>query len=135
MSRVAILDDEQSVRILMGVYLKRSGHTVLLCKSTESVMERFREFHGEIDLLVADVALGADSGVEIGLRLMGWSPKLKLLLISGYPFEAWSIRDAALFQELHPQSVRVLQKPFTLLDMLVKVDQLIGPALASAAAG
>ena len=135
MSRVAILDDEKSVRTLMGVYLKRSGHSILQCESPESVIERFREFHGEIDLLVADVGLGADSGVEIGLQLMGWSPKLKLLLISGYPFTAWSIRDAALFLELRPESVRVLQKPFTLLDMLVKVDQLIGPALTSAAAG
>ena len=123
------------MRTLMGAYLKRSGHSILQCDSAESAMERFREFHGEIDLLVADVGLGADSGVEVGLQLMACSPKLKLLLISGYPFETWSIRDAALFLELRPDSVRVLQKPFSLLDMLVKVDQLIGPALASAAAG
>src|SRR5947209_1623065 len=126
MATVLILDDEQCLLKMIAIYLQNSGHSILECASADSARQQFRAIDGAVDLMVADVTLGAASGVEIGLALKTSSPQLKLIFISGYPYNAWSIRDAALLLELPADSVRVLQKPFSALDLLIKVDELIG---------
>jgi DNA-binding response OmpR family regulator len=132
MATVLILDDEQSLLRMIAIYLKNSGHSILQCASADSACEQFKDIDGAVDLVVADGSLGNVSGVEIGLELKTQTPKLKLLFISGYPFNGWSIRDAALLLKLPPDSVRVLQKPFSALDLLIKVDELIGQLPKSA---
>jgi len=131
MGTVLLLDDEQSLLKLTALYLRRGGHTTVPCASPQSALEQFKALNGGVDLLIADVSLGRDSGVEFGLGLHRWSPALKLLFISGYPLAAWSIRDAALFDALPPALVRVLQKPFSALDLAAKVEELIGPLAGS----
>src|SRR5947209_4274656 len=126
MATVLILDDEQCLLRMLAIYLESSGHATLQCASPESACEQFGQMNGAVDLVVADVTLGDSSGVEVGLELKTKAPDLKLLFISGYPHNAWSIRDSALLLKLPPDSVRVLQKPFSALDLLIKVDELIG---------
>ncbi|HEY2016917.1 MAG TPA: response regulator [Bryobacteraceae bacterium] len=128
MPTVLILDDEEGLLKLLAVFLKRSGYLVLPCSSTASALERFQELDGAIDLLIADVALGADSGVEVAMQLKAISPNLACLFISGYPFNSWSARNTLLFGEWPPDSVRVLQKPFSSYDLLNMVDELHRPA-------
>ena len=126
MATVMIVDEEQCLRKTIGVYLEESGHLIFQCPSAESAREQFTEADGAVDLILADVALGVTRCLEIGLEMKRSSPKLKLLFVSGHPFTRWGTRDAALFHELPPDSVCVLQKPFSALDLLIKVDELIG---------
>lgn len=130
-ARILILDDEHDERCLLSgltTYLTSSGYVVLQCLSAESAVEQFQQENGEIDLLISDVALADSSGVEVCLRLLSSAPALKLLFTSGCPLTEWSAWDAALFRELPPNSVRILQKPFSALDLLLRVDELIGAA-------
>ncbi|MEO8367855.1 MAG: response regulator [Candidatus Solibacter sp.] len=126
MANVLILDDEESLLKVIASYLKRSGHSVWSCLSPESALTQFEELGGAIDLLIAGVTLADISGAEVGLALIGHTPELKILLVSGYPFLAWNFEDAESFHRLPSDSVRVLQKPFSPLDLLLKVDELIG---------
>jgi len=130
-ARILILDDEHDERcLLIGLttYLTRSGYIVLQCRSAESAAERLQEENGEIDLLISDVALADSSGVEVCLRLQSAAPSLKLLFTAACPLAEWSAWDAARFHELPADSVRILQKPFSALDLLLRVDELIGAA-------
>ena len=130
-ARILILDDEHDERCLLSgltTYLTRSGYLVLQCLSAAAAVEQLQLEDGEIDLLISDVALEDSSGVEVCLRLKSSYPALKLLFTAGCPLTEWSIWDAALFRELTPDSVRILEKPFSALDLLLRVDELIGAA-------
>jgi response regulator RpfG family c-di-GMP phosphodiesterase len=130
-ARILILDDEHDERCLLSgltPYLTRSGYIVLQCLSAESAVEQLQQEDGEIDLLISDVALADSSGVEVCLGLQAFAPALKLLFTSGCPVTEWSAWDANLFRELPSNSVRILQKPFSALDLLLRVDELIGAA-------
>ena len=126
MATVMIVGDEQCLAKTIGVYLEESGHLIFQCASPESACEQFTEANGAVDLILTDVALGITRCLEIGLEMRRRSPKLKLLFVSGHPSTRWGPRDIGLFHELPPDSVRVLQKPFSALDLLIKVDELIG---------
>jgi two-component system sensor histidine kinase ChiS len=130
-ARILILDDEHDERCLLSglrTYLTSSGYLVLQCLSAAAAVEHLQLEDGEIDLLISDVALADSSGVEVCLRLKSSYPALKLLFTAGCPLPEWSVWDAALFRELAPDSVRILQKPFSALDLLLRVDELIGAA-------
>jgi len=130
-ARILILDDEHDERCLLSgltTYLTLSGYIVLQCRSAESAGVLLQQESGEIALLISDVALADSSGVEVCLRLQASAPALKLLFTSGCPLAEWSVWDAARFHELPANSVRVLQKPFSALDLLLRVDELIGAA-------
>ena len=126
MATVLIFDDEDRLLKMIGVYLQESGHVILQGASAESAGEQFTQVNGAVDLILVDVALGVASALEIGVELKRQTPKLKLLFVSDHPFAKWDARDLALFHELPPDSVRVLQRPFSALDLLIKVEGLLG---------
>ena len=125
MANILIVDDEEALLKLLASFLRRNGHTTVLCASAESALEQFQSVNRGIDILIADVSLDGGSGVEVGVDLYGLSPTLKILFMSGYPLAAWNVRDAALFTGLPPDSVLVLQKPFSSRDLLLRVEALI----------
>jgi DNA-binding response OmpR family regulator len=130
-ARILILDDEHDERCQLSgltTYLTSSGYTVLQCRSVESAAEQFQQESGDIDLLISDVTLEDDSGVKVCLRLQAAAPTLKLLFISGAPLTEWSAWDASRLREMPSNSVRILMKPFSALDLLLRVDELIGAA-------
>ena len=129
-ARILIFDDEHDERCLLDgitTYLTHSGYIVMQCQSAESAAERLQE-DGAIDLMISDVALEDSSGVEVCLRLQSSAPELKLLFTSECHLTEWSDWAAARYRELPSDSVRFLQKPFSALDLLLRVDELIGAA-------
>lgn len=127
MRTVLVLDDDPTVLSLLGQYLSRSGYAVLLSLSVESAMEHFRFAGDAIELLIADVTLPVKSGVAVGIRLRSENQALRLIFTSGYPVEDWGAEDSKLVHDLPPESVRILLKPFSLMELIDSVDQLIGP--------
>jgi DNA-binding NtrC family response regulator len=126
---VLILDDEPGVLELIAHGLRNRGLTTLLCTCGQSAIEQFRQAREAVDLLIADVTLADGSGVVAGVRLKDLKPELKLIFMSGYSLPDWSAHDAALVEQLPPESVRVLRKPFTNRDLLSTVGELLGVAL------
>src|SRR5579863_4714345 len=126
MARVLLLDDEQSVLKLTATHLLRGGHTTVPCRSATSAREQFEALNGGFEILVADVSLETGSGVEVAEELQRLFPALKIIFMSGYPQNGWNLRDAALLARLPSTSVRVLQKPFSSRELLLKVEELVG---------
>jgi len=123
---VLILDDEESVLELTSLYLRETGYNTFSCASAEAAIERFHQIGGSVDLLIADVTLRNGSGVEVGHQLKALAPDLKILFMSGYSPEEWTGRDAAFFQQLPGNSVRILRKPFPARELLARTVELIG---------
>ncbi len=67
MAKVLIVDDEPNIREVVGLYLRRDGHTVVSATDGEEALEAFRE--SEPDLVVLDLMLPKISGLEVCRRM------------------------------------------------------------------
>jgi CheY-like chemotaxis protein len=127
MKTVHILDDDPSLLKAITLYLVRSGYSVVPSVSSALAVQQFRDSSCEIDLFVADLTMKVSSGVEVAVQLKQCCPGLSVVLMSGYPIEAWDEHYAILFAQLPCDAVRILLKPFSPRDLLSVVEELIGP--------
>ncbi len=125
---ILVLDDEFKLLKLVCRLLQRHGYRTLEAGNADEALRLFHENHGEIDLFIVDICLPASSGIQVAIDLRVDLPDLSILLVSGYPQNAWSIKDSALFRALGPHLVSILQKPFTPQILIDRVDGLIGTA-------
>ena len=68
MSRVLVVDDEETIRMLLHAHLKQMGHRVLTAGSAEDALAVVRE-HGPPEVAVLDVRLPDIQGFELAQKL------------------------------------------------------------------
>ena len=105
-SSVLVVDDDDSVRLLLRTILARDGWTVLAARTAEEAMA-LAEGTPEIRLLVTDVLLPGIAGHELSAGLRRSRPELRTLYVSGDSRAALEQRGVQV-EESH-----FLQKPFT----------------------
>jgi len=66
-AKILVVDDEPSIREVVGLYLRRDGHDVISATDGEEALEVFRE--SEPDLVVLDLMLPKMSGLEVCRRM------------------------------------------------------------------
>jgi CheY-like chemotaxis protein len=125
---ILVLDDEFKLLKLVCRLLQRHGYSTLEAGTADEALQLFHDNHGEIELFIADMCLPAGSGLQVAIDLRVDLPDLRILLVSGYPQNAWSARDSALSRVLGSHLVSILQKPFTPQILIDRVDRLIGAA-------
>lgn len=84
MTRLVIADDHAIVRRgLRSLIEQAGGHDILAeCTDAESTREAVRRFRPEV--LVLDIAMPGDSGLDLARELRGSHPELRILLYSQY---------------------------------------------------
>jgi DNA-binding response OmpR family regulator len=125
---ILVLDDEFKLLKLVCRLLQRHGYSTLEASTADEALRLFHDNRGHIDLFIVDICLPTGSGIQVALDLRVASPDLHILLVSGYPENAWSARDSALFRSLGSHFVSILQKPFTPQILINRIDRLIGAA-------
>ena len=80
---VLLVEDEDSVRVIVGAVLRRQGYHVVEAPGARIACEIFAT-RGDIDLLVTDVVMPEMNGPALAQRLIGLRPELRVLFISGY---------------------------------------------------
>ena len=80
-----------------------------------------RQEHPPIHLVITDVVMPGLSGPELIQKLLAARPGVKVLYLSGYAPEAFSV---PLATDAHKA---FLQKPFTLQTLSRKVREVLGP--------
>ena len=68
MSRVLVVDDEETIRMLLQAHLKQMGHRVISASSGDEALVAVRE-HGAPDVAVLDVRLPDIEGFELAQKL------------------------------------------------------------------
>jgi DNA-binding response OmpR family regulator len=109
---ILILEDEPALMNLLHRVLGRYGYATLEAATPEEAIRQFNHSDRRIDLLIADVCLHKASGVQIALLLRAELPGLSVILTSGYPTHAWSVRDSYFLERLGSVGVSILLKPF-----------------------
>jgi DNA-binding NtrC family response regulator len=119
--KILVVDDEPALLKMMGLYLTRVGYQVTLRDGTDHAWAAVEDSAGEYAAAVLDATLRGMSAQDLALRLLAASPKLSVVVASGYPVDMSAMEGAA------PGRVTFVQKPFTAGALIGTLRRLIGP--------
>ncbi|MFT3927050.1 MAG: PAS domain S-box protein [Myxococcales bacterium] len=116
---VLLVEDEASVRALVGTFLGAIGYKVIAASSGEEALSLFARRQAVIKLVVTDMLMPGMSGAVLANELDRVAPGLPILFVSGYPRDSSSTLVTA-----RPRSA-FLAKPFTPLQLKSQLQQLL----------
>ncbi len=116
LTTIILVEDEASIRRLLGTTLRRNGYEVLEAATGQEAIDRFAEDPDAVNLLITDVRMPQMTGPELIRTLRASKPDLKVLCISGCV--------ATVPAELAAE-VSVLQKPFTRQELIAEVGRIV----------
>ena len=114
--KVLLVEDEPLVREMVRAFLERAGYGVEAVGTAEEVIDGWSD--RAVDLLLTDVMLPGQTGVELATQLRQQRPDLKVLYMSG------NVSDPTARESITKQDTRVLAKPFSRQMLLDAVETL-----------
>ena len=115
--RVLLVEDEAPLRRLTRRALEAAGYAVAEAEDAEGAMAAAEQ--ARPDVLVSDVNLGGDDGLQLAVALRARHAGLPALLISGYA-------EGMVGRDLRAEGLRFLAKPFRVAELV----EAVGLALA-----
>lgn len=110
-----MVDDDTGLLEMLQRFLMRSGYEVLTAETAEEALAE----HGYA-VAVVDVTLGGEmSGDELARELLERDAALRVIVFSGYPFDATELDEAG--------RARFLQKPFAPSALADIIREMITP--------
>ena len=106
-SRLLVVDDDPSVRVMLQEMLALDGHTTRLASDHDTALAEFAP--GAYDAVLIDLGLPGRSGLELAGSLRAVDPAVSLILLSGWGREQeLAAADADLVDET---GVKPLDQP------------------------
>src|SRR3982074_1943936 len=115
MPRVLIVDDEESMRMLVGRAIAMDGHQTLTGQDGAEAREILTREQGRFDLLLTDIQMPIMDGIALALATARDFPKLTILLMTGFADQ----RERA--SGLNAIVYDVVTKPFSVADIRTAV--------------
>jgi PAS domain S-box-containing protein len=116
---VVIVDDDESIRLLLGEILTEEGYTILAAADGPAGL-RILQSDAKIDLLITDVGLpGGMNGRQIAEAARALRPGLKVLFITGYA------ENAVIGNGHLDPGMQVLTKPFPIETLFRRVRDIL----------
>src|SRR5665213_3482458 len=81
-ARILILDDEAAIRESLEALLSMEGFHVTTAVDGPAGLEQLA--HSEFDLLLLDLALPGESGIELLPRILEMQPSLPVIMITAF---------------------------------------------------
>ena len=82
MSKLLLIDDEEPIRKIMGLYLRSKGYEVFTAADGQSGMELFQRESPSI--VLTDIKMPGMDGVEVLKRIKQTSPETEVIVITGH---------------------------------------------------
>lgn len=84
--RILVVEDEETLRVLLREVLGGAGYLVAEAPSVEEAMRHLQQ--QRFDLVVSDVGFGGGlTGIDLLRWVNGYFPQLPVILNSGYPLD------------------------------------------------
>jgi DNA-binding NtrC family response regulator len=108
---VLVVDDEKDLCEIIASELLVSGANPLQAHNVQEALQRLSQ--GHVDLIISDIRMPGDSGVDLLDTLRGRGYKLPVILMTGFA-------DISEHEAIRRGAGAVVSKPFD-LDQLFKV--------------
>lgn len=118
---ILLVEDEQSVRVMISETLQMYGYKVLEAANGQAAIEIQANYPHPIDLLISDLVLPVMDGKELATMLLKKRPAMKIMFMSGYT-ERYSQKLTGHTKNL---SMDYLEKPFSLDQLLVRIRRVL----------
>ncbi len=115
---ILVVEDGDAVRNLVCLMLVQNGYRVLEARDGHHALRLCEAYPEPIQLVLTDLMMPNMKGAELAERLRRARPDLRILLMSGYV-------DEPVVQRLGRSSVAFLPKPFTSVELVEKVRQVL----------
>jgi putative two-component system response regulator len=114
-ARILVVDDENTIRMVLAKYLRTRGFEVSTAESGDAALEQLAE--KKFDLMLCDVRMPGLSGVELVPSALEIDPALGIVMLS-------AVNDASTATESMAQGVLdYLTKPIELPDLYAAVQR------------
>lgn len=124
MARILIIDDDDLLRGVLAKALGYAGHEVI---QAADGLQGTDLFHATpVDLVVTDLIMPVQEGVETIVRLRRDNPKIPIIAISG------GVTNSKLYLDMAGKigARRILPKPFTPQELIAVVDEVLADTAA-----
>jgi two-component system cell cycle sensor histidine kinase/response regulator CckA len=115
---ILVVEDGDAVRNLVCLMLVQNGFGVLEARDGREALRVCEAHPDPIQLVLTDLVMPHMKGAELAERLRRKRPSLRILLMSGYT-------DEPIVQRLSQDSMAFLPKPFTSVELVEKVRQVL----------
>jgi PAS domain S-box-containing protein len=117
-AHILVLDDDVGVATLQRRHLQRAGYQVEFATSTDQALEILR--HGATNLMLLDLRLGEESGLDFydRVRAEGWN--VPAILVTGFADQAVAVRALrAGIRDVVPKTADYLEYLTTAVDRVI----------------
>jgi two-component system, cell cycle response regulator CpdR len=115
MPRVLIVDDEESMRLLVARAIAMDGHDIATAADGAEALEILGGTDSPFDLVLTDIQMPVMDGIALALSAARDFPDLPILLMTGYAEQRE--RASGLNAIVHD----VISKPFSVADIRTAV--------------
>jgi len=112
---ILVAEDEAGLRELTRIFLEGYGYKVLEASNAEEAIRTAESFPQQIHLLLTDVIMPRMSGRQLAEKVLRARPQTKIVYMTGYT------DDMIVQHKVLEPGVKLLQKPFTKVDLARKV--------------
>ena len=123
---VLVVEDDERVRAFSVEALSELGYTVLQAPNGAAGLKIIEE-RDDIDLLFTDVVMPGMTGGELAKLALQRRPGLKVLFTTGFT------RNAIVHNGVLDPGTHLIQKPFSIEQLAVKIRDVLDPIEAAAA--
>jgi CheY-like chemotaxis protein len=117
---ILVVDDEKRIADTLALILGSKGYVSEAAYDAATALEVCRA--RTPNLLISDVVMPGMNGIELGIAIRRDFPACQVLLFSGQAATAEMLDDASA----HGHSFELLAKPVHPVELLEKVEQLLG---------
>ena len=114
-----VIDDDPALLNFTCKYLTRLGYSVVPYRSAEEAWRQFESQAADYSLAVIDVSMPGLSGEQLSSMILRSKPDVRLILMSGYPFDTQRLLEAGR------ERMAFLHKPFTPAMLAETVNRLL----------
>src|SRR5512138_183345 len=82
MASILVVDDEASMREFLQILLAKQGHRVASAADVAGALRRVDE--GGLDLVITDLRLGAESGIDVLRAVKERSPATEVVMVTAF---------------------------------------------------
>jgi two-component system response regulator PilR (NtrC family) len=84
MAAILVVDDEASMREFLEILLAKQGHRVTTAADAAGALAQVERAEGDLDLVITDLRLGADSGIDVLRRVKERSPGTEVVMVTAF---------------------------------------------------